>query len=103
MVKIVAIRRTFMKYVIIAPKVKKLILAFQEIFILFKNRRVTAVKISKLSIPAQGHAIANFAVPNAPVTCKVGIPVPISMPGIEVYPIKPKTPEARLAVVGTSN
>jgi len=92
-----------MKYVINAPKMKKPILIFQEIFILFKNRRATAVKISKLSIPAQGHAIANFAVPNAPVTCKVGIPVPISVPGTEVYPIRPKTPEARVAVVGTSS
>ena len=86
MVKIVAIGRTFMKYVINAPKAKKPILAFQEIFILFKNRRTTAVKISKLSIPAQGHAIANFAVHNAQVTCKVGIPVPISVPSTEVYP-----------------
>ncbi len=68
MVKIVAILRTFMKYVITAPKAKKPILAFQEIFIRFKNSKATAVKISRLSIPAQGHAIVNFAVPNGPVT-----------------------------------
>ena len=70
-------------------------------FIRFKNSKATAVKISKLSMPAQGHAIANFAVPNAPVTCRVGIPVPISVPSTTVFPIKPKMPAARVAVVGT--
>ena len=98
-----AILKTLMKYVTTAPNTKKLSFAFQEMFILFKNNKVTAVKIRRLSIPAQGQAIANFAVPNEPVTCRVGIPVPNSVPEITVYPIKPKKPAAKEAVVGTNN
>ncbi len=82
---------------------KEAYFAFQEIFIRFKNSKATAVKIRRLSIPAQGHATANFAVPIEPVTCRVGIPVPNSVPDITVYPIKPKTPAAREAVVGTNS
>ena len=36
-------------------------------------------------MPAQGQAIANLAVPNAPVTCKVGMP--LSVPGKTAYPL----------------
>ena len=52
-------------------------------------------------MPAQGQAIANFAVPSGPVTCKVGIP--FSVPSKVVYPIKPRTPAASVAVVGTNS
>jgi len=62
-----AILKTLIKYVTTAPKTKKLSFAFQEMFILFKKSKATAVKIRRLSMPAQGHAIANFAVPNEPV------------------------------------
>ena len=82
-------------------KAKNPTLAFQEIGIRCKNNKATAVKIRRLSMPAQGQAIANFAVPKDPVTCKVGMP--FSVPGKTAYPIKPRTKAASLAVVGTNS
>ena len=92
-VKMVTIRRTFMKYVTAAPTMKYPVLAFQEIGICCKNSKATAVKIRKLSIPAQGQAIANLAVPNGPVACRVGMP--FSVPIEVVHPIKFKTPSGK--------
>ena len=74
-------------------------LAFREIGICCKNSKATAVKMRRLSIPAQGQAIANFAVPIGPVVCRVGMP--FSVPSKVVDPIKPRTPAASVAVVGT--
>ena len=84
-----------------APKAKYPTLAFQESGIRCKNSRVTAVKIKRLSMPAQGQAIANLAVPKDPVTCNVGMP--FSVPGKTAYPIKHRTKAARVAVVGTNS
>ncbi len=86
-----------------APKVKYPTFALQEMGIRFKNKRATAVKIRRLSMPAQGQAIANFAVPKAPVTWSVGIEVETSVPITTVFPIKLKMSPANEAVVGTSN
>src|SRR5208283_6151743 len=51
-------------------------------------------------MPAQGQAIANLAVPNGPVACKVGMPFCITSE--VVHPIQPRTRAASVAVVGTN-
>jgi len=50
----VDMRRTLIKYVIAAPKAKNPILAFQESSMRLRKGSATAVKIRRLSIPAQG-------------------------------------------------
>jgi hypothetical protein len=81
---------------------KNPIFDFQETRICLRKSSKTAVKIKRLSIPAQGQAIENLAVPKDPETSKVGIPVMRSVPATTVLPSHPNTPAAKPAVVGTS-
>ena len=59
--KMFTIRRELIKYVTKAPHAKSPILLFTLIGMRLRNSKMTTVKMRKLSMPAQGHAMEKLA------------------------------------------
>jgi len=87
-----------------APPTKAAVLAFQLSGMRFRKRSATTVKIRKLSMPAQGHAISNVAVRRGlagSIAVRRGMLAPAVM--LVWYPIRFSAEAARVVVVGTSS